>query len=166
MQYFQPIPKKELTALLFHKDELIVSKYEHINKKQMECKSGCELETINTIFCTSLGFDGKDNHWTCKPKEKMDVFHTLSNYNVTCEGFDNSTDSNVIVGSCSFTYEIKYAIEYIYLIETFLNCIAIPISLYAILYITTLRMKFLALCFICMPIVKLAFKAAIVLELL
>lgn len=103
----QSIHKKDLTALSFHNTSFTGS---NSFQFQMECKDGCDLQSIEDIFCTSRGFDGQQNYWICESQD-IKITYKLSNYNVTCEGFDNSTDVNVVVGSCFITYEIKEKIK-------------------------------------------------------
>lgn len=141
------LEKKDLTALTFiHKPNIL----------HMKCIKGCELETINTIICTSLGFDGKDHYWKCNSDDIESLNHYLSNYNITCN------DQYIGVESCIITYEIQEKIE-----NSGINLIAwyiwLAYVIYALFYEKT-STKCIVLFITCVFITRFVIRVALVLN--
>ena len=73
--------------------------------EQLKCHRGCQYGRPDTAQCTNLGTDGKLPRWQCEAPVPDGVF--FSRVDVSCEGYQNSQDTNVLVGSCALNYQLS-----------------------------------------------------------
>jgi hypothetical protein len=59
------------------------------------------------VQCYNQGFDGKEYNWKCETQ--VDESIHLGEITVTCEGYRDATDSEVLIGSCGLEYTLEYS---------------------------------------------------------
>lgn len=74
---------------------------------QLRCVGGnaCNKYEPDVVQCTNVGSDGRDYQWKCEaslPEE-----YSFGTTTVSCEGFESSDDSNILVGSCGLEYTLN-----------------------------------------------------------
>jgi len=75
---------------------------------QISCVGGSAAGRYdpNVIQCTNMGWDGNDYQWKCDTDLPDD--YRLGRITVSCEGYNNPQDRNILIGSCGVEYELDY----------------------------------------------------------
>jgi len=99
---------QDIDVLTFRKNEWTTGR--RLNPiPQLKCIGGdafMESYNINVIQCYNVGFDGYDVNWKCEAQLKSDI--KLGQVDVLCEGYDDSYDPYILVGSCGLEFELNY----------------------------------------------------------
>lgn len=69
------------------------------------CHTKKTLDSVTSIQCKNVGFDGRDVNWECNAV--LDKEWVLGKTEVNCEGYDYPDDPYVLVGSCAVEFELK-----------------------------------------------------------
>ncbi|KAJ3401569.1 Store-operated calcium entry-associated regulatory factor, partial [Chytridiales sp. JEL 0842] len=77
---------------------------------QMSCVGGdaCKAakDSIETMQCYNVGFDGRDVQWECKAE--LEDLYKFGRTDVSCEGYANPNDKYILAGSCGVEYTLYY----------------------------------------------------------
>jgi len=75
---------------------------------QISCVGGSAAGRYDpdVIQCTNMGSDGIDYQWKCDTDLPDD--YRLGRITVSCEGYNNPQDLNILIGSCGVEYELDY----------------------------------------------------------
>lgn len=68
---------------------------------QLTCVGGSashRQSEVSTVQCYNQGFNGRDYDWRCE--SQLDKSLKISEFVVSCEGYNNPDDPYVLVGSC------------------------------------------------------------------
>jgi len=80
--------------------------------KQLNCVGGSAHGydyQPDVVQCTNVGFDGHDFQWECKADLDTDV--RFGRTTVSCEGYSNSDDPDVLRDSCGLEYTLDFTNE-------------------------------------------------------
>lgn len=76
---------------------------------------------INSIQCKNKGFDGNDINWKCETvvKNKNPKYeYYVSDFQVSCKGYEYPKDPYILVGSCNVEYTLDRKINKISSLQT------------------------------------------------
>ena len=99
---------QDIEAVTFKTGGLTTDLYPQISCKGLYCDESWNYD-INSIQCVNKGFDGKGIQWECSAvvNNKNERYtYKISNYQVTCKGYDYPDDPYILHGSCSVEYTL------------------------------------------------------------
>lgn len=75
---------------------------------QLLCMGGAAKneQQPHIVQCYNQGFDGREYNWRCDAQLERHV--RLGEVTVSCEGYRDKTDPEVLVGSCGLEYTLEY----------------------------------------------------------
>ncbi|ARF12171.1 protein of unknown function DUF1183 [Klosneuvirus KNV1] len=106
------IHMKDIKVLTFQKGKFTTGRRSN-PIQQLNCIGGTAQSksyTVENVQCTNSGFNGKTYDWKCE--STLDKTLKLGQVVVSCEGYDNSADDYVLVGSCGLEYNLEYTDNY------------------------------------------------------
>jgi len=105
----EKILETEIKTLVLTKDALTTGR-RSAPVKQLQCISNCD-KLLNNVGCTNIGISGDGKPaWKCE-SDDMPNNESFGDMVVSCEGYENSADVFVLVGSCSLRYSLVNSVE-------------------------------------------------------